>query len=247
MGLDATTFILEIINFLVLLWLLTRFLYRPLQAAISKRQQAEEQARQALEAQRAELKAQADAFAAQQAAQTAQRDAALKQVEADVDAERARRLAALDADMTAERARAEAQLAAQQAQQQRTLDAAATQRAEEFLRGYLQRLAGAELERAIIGLFLADIAALDAAQRQPLQATPAAAVVDIATAFAPDAATRHDIEAAITALLGRTPTCRWQIDTALAAGISVRLDGHVLEASLARALDAFHDSGAPAA
>ena len=39
MGLDTTTFVLEIVNFLILLWLLNRFLYRPVQAAIARRQQ----------------------------------------------------------------------------------------------------------------------------------------------------------------------------------------------------------------
>ena len=57
MGLDLTTFVLEIVNFLVLLWLLSHFLYRPVQAAIARRQQQAEQARQALEAQRLSLEA----------------------------------------------------------------------------------------------------------------------------------------------------------------------------------------------
>ena len=38
MTLDLTTFILQILNFLVLLWLLHRFVYGPLRAAIAKRQ-----------------------------------------------------------------------------------------------------------------------------------------------------------------------------------------------------------------
>src|SRR5271165_5845351 len=38
MNFDLTTFILEIINFLVLLWLLQRFLYKPVLKVINERQ-----------------------------------------------------------------------------------------------------------------------------------------------------------------------------------------------------------------
>lgn len=40
MTIDPFTFALEIVNFLVLLWLLHRFLYRPIQEAIAERRQA---------------------------------------------------------------------------------------------------------------------------------------------------------------------------------------------------------------
>ena len=39
MEIDSTSFVLEIINFLVLVWLLKHFLYRPVLDIIAKRQQ----------------------------------------------------------------------------------------------------------------------------------------------------------------------------------------------------------------
>ena len=44
MQIDWTTFILQIVNFVVLVWLLKRFLYRPVLDAIARRRTAIEQA-----------------------------------------------------------------------------------------------------------------------------------------------------------------------------------------------------------
>jgi F-type H+-transporting ATPase subunit b len=40
MNFDWTTFVLEVINFLILVWLLKRFLYRPVLDAVARRQSA---------------------------------------------------------------------------------------------------------------------------------------------------------------------------------------------------------------
>ncbi|BAK77283.1 F0F1 ATP synthase subunit B [Pseudogulbenkiania sp. NH8B] len=236
MGLDATTFILEIVNFLVLLWLLTRFLYRPLQAAIAARQQQNEQAYQALQTGRAELEAQQTQLAARHAELESQRDSARSQLANEIDAERAKRLTELSAELASERAKAEVRLAAWQARQAQQQDEEAAQRAEAFLRGYLTRLAGPELEHAIVGLFLADLAALPEESRRPLQAS-ALTTVELASAYEMTAAQRAQVENALTTLLTFTPQFDWQRDPALIAGLAVRLDGHLLEASLAKSLD----------
>ena len=37
MGLDWSTFLLELVNFLILIWILKRFLYAPVKAAVEAR------------------------------------------------------------------------------------------------------------------------------------------------------------------------------------------------------------------
>jgi F-type H+-transporting ATPase subunit b len=239
MGLDVTTYVLEIVNFLILLWLLTHFLYRPVQSAIGKRQQQAEQAEKALQAQRLSLDAKQTELQQARAQIDAERERARKQLDADVAAERARRFDALNAELGDERAKVQARAAAQQNQEARRQDELAAQRAQGFVRHYLERLAGPELEGAIVALFLSDLAALDEETRKQLQQSLARKSVEVATAFAPADAARRQVEAALQSLLGPPAQARWQIDSALIAGISVRLDGHLLEVSLARALDAF--------
>jgi F-type H+-transporting ATPase subunit b len=239
MGLDLTTFVLEIVNFLVLLWLLSHFLYRPVQAAIAGRQQQAEQAHQALQAQRAAVEQQHEELQQSRRQLDLERDQAREQLGAEIAAERTRRLDALKAELADERAKAQARAAAQQEQEARQRDAAASLRAQDFVRSFLGRLAGPALESAIIGLFLADLAALDADVRGRLADSVAEGSLEVATAFEPSAADRGRIEAALAAFLGRPPKAAWRIDPALIAGVSVRLDGHLLEASLARGLDVF--------
>jgi F-type H+-transporting ATPase subunit b len=246
MGLDLTTFVLEIINFLVLLWLLAHFLYRPVQAAIAQRQEQAEKARKELQAQRASLDAEKKEVDEARARIDDEHEAAGQRLNAEITAERARRLDALSAELEDERAKAQARAAAQQSQDSRRQDAQAAQRAQDFLRHYLQRLAGPELEGAVIALFLSDVAALDQDARDRLKDTLASTSVEVATAFAPSDAQRKQIEEALEGLLGHAVPTRWKIDSALVAGISLRLDGHLLEASLARSLDAF-GAGAEAA
>lgn len=239
MGFDATTFVLEIVNFLVLLWLLTRFLFRPVQAFIARRQQEAESARQALADQGRQLQEERAGLARQRAEQELARDAALRQLADDIAAERTRRMVALEQALADERARAAARMAAQQQQAQRQLDAQAATRADAFLRGYLARLAGPELEQAIIGLFLHDLAALDDAARHRLLASPPDGPIEIATAYLPGDTLRQRVEASLAALFGKPVGARWSLDPAVVAGLIVKLDGHVIGATLAHALDAF--------
>lgn len=239
MGLDATTFVLEIVNFLVLLWLLNRFLYRPVQAAIARRQRQTEEAAQALEAQRAALDAGQRELQQARAALDAERASMHQALEEEIAAERTRRLDALRAELDDERTKAQARLAEEQKQEARLQETAAAQRAQAFVRHYVERLAGPELEHAITGLFLSDLAALEPEARDRLRSTPGGGAIEIATAFDPPETERREVEAGLLSALGRPVSARWTIDPALIAGISVRLDGQLLEASLARALVAF--------
>jgi F-type H+-transporting ATPase subunit b len=240
MGLDPTSFVLEIINFLVLMWLLKRFLYQPIQDAIAKRQHSAEQANAAIAAAQRDLEQQRKTLDAERAAATEQRDAVLAQLAAAIDEERKRRLAALDAEMVSERTKRLTRLALQEQRQREAQDRSAVERAEGFLRSYLERLAGPALERAIVELFLTDLAAVPVQRRSQLANTPEGTVVEVTTAFDADDSVRQRVAAAIAELLSRPVPLRWVTDPAVVSGICVRLDGHQLEASLARSLDAFH-------
>ena len=106
MHLDLSTFALEILNFLVLLWILKRFVYRPLQARIQERRDAIER-----EGDRArEAHAAAEALQAKLAARETEldeiREATLARAREEAAAERARVLAQAREDARAEQIRA---------------------------------------------------------------------------------------------------------------------------------------------
>jgi len=244
MELDATTFVLEIINFLVLLWLLNRLLYRPVRAAIDRRAQAQASRQQALDERQAGIDAEAASLTQGKAELEARRRAADAELADEIAALRQKRLAELAHELDAEREKAKARLAQQQqflaAQQEGEL----RERAGRFVADYLARLASPAVEAAVVELFLGDLDRQSGPARTALrdgwsvrgEAPPS---VEVSTAFPQPAAVCSRVDAQIEALMGATVRTRWQIDPQLLAGICVHLPGHLLEASLRRGVDAF--------
>lgn len=249
MELDATSFLLEIINFLVLLWLLNRLLYRPVRAALDTRAQAQASQRQTLEDRQAAIDAEAARLAQDRAELEARRAAAETELARDIATVRQKRLAELTREFDAEREKAAARMAQQRqstvAQQERALRS----RAARFVADYLARLASPALEAAVIELFLGDLARETTAARAALRDDwsdrgDSPPNVEVSTAYAPPEPARERVEEQIQALMGVPTQTRWRIDPQLLSGICIHLPGHQLEASLRRGVDAF---AAPAA
>ena len=103
MQLDWTTFLLQVINFLVLVWLLKRFLYRPVMEVIARRQAGIDKT---VEDARA-VEARATALRSDYEAKLAELDTAhaaqVARLADDIATERGKRLEKLDAELAAER------------------------------------------------------------------------------------------------------------------------------------------------
>lgn len=250
MNLDATTFALEILNFAVLLWLLRRFLFKPVQAALVARAQAEQAQRDTLDARQQALDARTQALATQEAAQAAQREAARQALAQEIATLRSQRLAALDAELRAEREKAQARLQREAHARQEQADRQLQARAAGFVGDYLKRLAGPALEAALVDLFLADLAAQAPALSPALTPTPRAPAGEpptVSSAFPLPEAQQARIRAGLAAVLGQDVAPRWTLEPDLLAGLSVHLPGHQLETSLRRGVDAFRRLDGPKA
>ncbi|HWQ12793.1 MAG TPA: hypothetical protein VNL77_08335, partial [Roseiflexaceae bacterium] len=109
MAFDWLTFGFEIVNFLVLVWLLHRLLYRPVLAMIQRRRDeiaASTQAAEALRAEAEQLKAEYDRRLEDWAGERAR---ARRELDEELERERQRRLQALETEL-AERRQREAAL-----------------------------------------------------------------------------------------------------------------------------------------
>lgn len=243
MELDATTFTLEVINFLVLLWLMNRFFFRPMRAAMLKQSDAEQQQAQALTQGRAELQAGQDALREQQAQMAQAREQARAQLHEEITALRASQMDELNAELAAERAKSQARLEQERQRMCDQSEQTLRSRAGGILANYLQRLASPALEASVVELFLSDLAERRAEVTQALAQDGALTsgsdlAVHIATAYPPGAEQMQRVEAALRGVLPRSASMQWSIDPALISGISVHLCGHLMEASLQRGLDA---------
>lgn len=242
MQLDATTFALQVINFLVLLWLLHRFFYKPVLGVLQARAQAEAARAQALADERQALDARAADLAQQASALDARREAAEQALQHTIDLERQQRLAALAKEIEAEQQKARARMAEEAQRSQRQGEQALRERAGTFVAHYLQRLATPAVEAAVIELFLQDLATQTDTARQALQACCAeegSASMEVCTAFPVPSQTRERVRLQLHALTGDADGAVWRVDPALLAGICVHVPGHQLEASLRRGVEAF--------
>lgn len=242
MSLDWSTFILEIVNFLVLVWLLRHFLYRPVLAMIEQRQHAVQKtlddARHAHDEANA-LQADYQARNTQWQTELAQRRQHLGD---ELEAERQRRLQALQADIDAERKRQETLRKHEQETYEKAVQARAAAQAAQFASRVLHALATPALQQRMLDIALTDLAALPpertAALRTALDGADAAV---IRSAFALTAQERARIGTALAAIA--TPRAvQYVEDAALVCGLRIHVGAWELDASLAGELRAFAEA-----
>ncbi|MCB1917205.1 MAG: F0F1 ATP synthase subunit delta [Rhodocyclaceae bacterium] len=243
MELDWTTFGLQVVNFLVLVWLLKRFLYRPVMAAIERRQAAIDQSvadARAAEARAGELRTDYEAkLAEMDAAHAAQ----LARLAEEIANERRDRLAGLDQELLAEREKRAALAEREAGELQRRAEAAAHQKAGAFLARLLGRLGDAHLDARLLDLLIEDLPQLPTQQRDGLRRAAASdgARVTVHSAHPLDAPSRQALETALGELVGRALPADYGTDEALLAGLRVGLGPWLLAASLADELPYFHE------
>lgn len=211
MKIDLTTLALQAVNVLVLLWLLHRLLYKPVQAVLAQRQalttQRLDEARQA----QAAADAERTALSNERRRLAETREQALAQAAAAVAEERARRIAEADAE-AAERANiARAALATERAAAETALTDAAAALAVQLANQLLTRLPAAA------GPAL-DLAYVDEAAAE-LRGFGATSALTIASAHPLDAA----MQAALRAKIDADVELHFVVEPALIAGVELRL------------------------
>ncbi|MBI5861743.1 MAG: F0F1 ATP synthase subunit delta [Rhodocyclales bacterium] len=242
MEFDGTTFALEIINFLVLVWLLQHFLYKPVTTIIAQRQAGIEKALADAQATRSE----ADAIKRQyenRAAEWGQEKArASQQMQQEIAAERSRLMTALQASLDEERNKLRAVEQRRAAEQRQRLEAAARAEGGRFAACLLSRLASAELEERIRRLLLDELPQLPEQQMQVLRSAGQAEEVKITSAYALDEAQRAGLVAALDRLAQKPVACTFEQDPELMAGLRLSLGPWMLRASLLDELKFFAEA-----
>ncbi|MBK1839226.1 F0F1 ATP synthase subunit delta [Azospirillum sp. YIM B02556] len=231
MHIDGWTILLQAVNFLILVWLLRRFLYRPVLAVIAERQAVTEQVR-------------TEAEAARQAAETARRD--LEAQRTALPAERDRLIAAARAEAEAERtallekARTEADRALEESrgrlaeEREQALAALRRQAAElgAALAARLLRDAPADvLTRPLLDEALAAVEGLSDARRHALAngVAPVPVHVVAANSLPAEDATRAGDR--LAAALGRPVALDVVEDSSLIAGVELHFAHSVVRRS----------------
>lgn len=238
MRIDLVTVIAQAVNFLVLVLLLRRFLFRPVAAAIAERQRQAAARIAAAERQEAEATARAEALAQERAALEAERAGLLEQATADADAARSRLLEEARAAATDAEQRWRADLGREQQEFLTATRLELARAAESVARHALRDLADADLQARVVGAFLERLRDLDDDTRAALAASDGPLVV--VTASALDDESQRQVAEALQGILEATPPLRFETSPDLVCGIRLRAPSRVLGWSIDDYLESLH-------
>jgi F-type H+-transporting ATPase subunit b len=242
--LNWTTFILELINFVVLIWILNRFLYRPVMNVIAQRKAAIQKTLSEAETMRSDAQALQIQYENRVTEWEQEREKARAQLRDEISTERNRLLDNLRAELDQEREKAAA------VEQRRLKDFAQQAEATAIAQGgafasrLLSRLGGPELERKIIDMVREDLPNLPHDQMQAIRAASATIglPMKIASAYPLDTAQRELLCHACRTLAGREVVCEFLEDKNLIAGLRISFGSWVLRANLQDEMSFFAES-----
>ncbi|MDE2343038.1 MAG: F0F1 ATP synthase subunit B [Betaproteobacteria bacterium] len=247
MTFDWTTFLLEILNFLVLVWILKRFLYAPVLSVLdARRQRLLDEAAKAgqLQHQAEELKT---GYEARLADWEREREGLRRSLDAELEQARSAGMDKLKQSLADAEARARARTDALAAAREQALARQAASEAYGAAAAMLGRLASPALTARIADLFIEDLAALPEADlarlRHAAAALEAGGGAEIALAHALDEAGRGRVVAALTVACGRSLPVAFREVPELLAGLRATVGECLLQANLSDELAFFRRHG----
>ena len=225
MSIDWMTVIAQICNFLILIWLLKRFLYGPILRAMDKRQQHLAELQEAAHRKSAEAEETVETYTALIADLENEKHRVLS--DARVAAERERQTYLEHARMEVERIKND-WVRSMQREQKAFLQQGRIligQGACQLARTVLQDLAGADLERTIVAVFMEKLRALS--PEQQLQLRTAAefygAPIRVRSSFLFDAEQQEQLGAILLSMVKATGPIDFVVSDHLVAGIELEI------------------------
>lgn len=247
MQLDWSTVALEIINFLVLIWLLKRLLYKPVLSAIAQRKADIQRTLSDAETVRKEAQSLREQYEHRQAEWEQEKEKARNQMLEEVNAERVHLLAALQSSLEQEGEKARVLEERRLSEWTRQVEDTAIAQGGEFAARLLSRFASAELEARLVEMVIEDLRELPEERLQVIRTACVKAdpSVIVSSAHVLSKSQRESLTEAVQTLLGRVVYCEWREDAHLLAGIRLSLGPWMLGANLQDELKFFTEALRP--
>ncbi len=241
MELNWTTFVLEIINFLVLVWILKRFLYRPVLAALKQRQdnieqQLDEAAK--LKAEGAELEQQ---YQGRMEDWELEKQQARETLNQEIQAHRVEKLEQLEQELTHQREKAAVIEQRHQTEAQQQYQHTSHQQGARFAASLLGKAAGPELELQLFDLLLQTFDQLNQEQLARLRDNCRSTEnnISVTSAFALSETRKKQLQEKLSLLCEQSIELEYQQDPALIAGIRLIVGAWVLHLNIQDELKGF--------
>jgi F-type H+-transporting ATPase subunit b len=233
MTFNAWTFLLELLNFLVLVYVLRRLLYRPLHEAIDRRREANARAQAEAERAREEAAALQRQLNDRMADLERHREELIRKAREQAEAERKATLAQVEGVGRQRREDAERQLERERAEALQGLRAELVQSAVALAERFLREASNSTLQEQLAWRLVEELRHVPEDQvrrlREELEEDETAVVE---TAADLDGEILQNLNGALNALAGRSVLVSLQTLPGLLGGLRLRLGGHVWDASL---------------
>lgn len=241
MDLDWTTFILEIINFLVLVWVLQRFLYKPVMNVVAQRRAAISKSLEKAQATQNSATSLKEQYENRLNDWQKEREDARKQLHAEIEAERQKLQEQLQAELEEQRRKEQVLTERRNETLLRETRQQALLLSEKFAAKLLQRLADPAVEARLLDMLLEDLGDLPEEQRKALvdAQRKAPSAVQAISAFPLNDEQRQRLVSALQKLLAAQVSCAFSEDPALLAGVEIHIGSQRLHATLKEELRFF--------
>ena len=241
MELNWSTVVLEILNFLILVWILKRFLYQPVLDVIARRRAGIEKTLTDAEARHAEAVNLQKQYAGRLAEWSKEQQQSREALSQELAAERSRKLAELHAELEQEREKARVAGVRRQADAMRELEETALLQGTRFTTRLLQAAAGPELDARLVDIAIKGLTKLPAERCSALRNSygkPLEAI-RVASAFPLADDQRRRLEQALAGIVGEEVPQHFEQDSALLAGVRIAIGAWVLGVNLQDELQGF--------
>ena len=237
MEFNLSTFILEIINFLILIWILQRLFYKPLLAVIAKRKQFIDQTLSEAKNLQQQAEQQRNLYENRQQLWEQEKQAAIDALHQQLETERTAQLDRLNVELAQEQQKVKNALSKQQQDLQRQLEKQALLNGAKFAGMLLQLAVVPELEARLFLLLIDSLSTLPQNLSRP--GTKKSTAFKIASAYPLSIEMCQQLEQKLGDLFNSQINFQYHQDPALIAGLRIDIGDWVLNANLQHELTGF--------
>lgn len=241
MEFNFSTFALEIINFLILVWILQRFLYKPVLEVIAKRRERIDKSLAEAQNLHTEAESLQHKYANRLTHWEQEKKSALETLHQEVEQERLRRMDELKKQLEEEQKKTQVIAERHLKETQAKSEKLAMHQGARFASLLLKRAAGPELESRLFDLLLNELSTMTDEGIQSLQIIHGNVpdTIQVNSVFQLEQDKRKQLEQVLNVLINISPEYEYQLEPDLVAGFRINIGPWVLQANVQNELIGF--------
>lgn len=244
MKIDWFTLIAQVVNFIVLMWLLKRYLYKPILNAIDERENKILSQLKDAEAKKAEASKERDDFEQKNREFDTQKEEMMQKLVSEINSERIKLMAEARRKADALKVKLEEALTEEQEHRRQEISKKAVEEVFAITRKTLADISSASLEEQAVRTFLERMETLPGEEKAQFFSTLKSRTgpIRVQSAFKLSTKQQKDIKKSVSGVLGKVPQLEFSIKPELIGGIELITNGYKLSWSISDYLDSLKKS-----